>query len=244
MRKKVLILEDNVESLEMLSDIVKGISRDIEILKFSSMDGIYTAIMENVIDVFLTDIVINADEPGDVSGIKFIDNVRKMSQYAFTPVIFTSSLDDPEMYTYRELHSYSYIEKPYEPERVRKIVEQALQFNTPFDEDKQLFFKCAGLIYSIKCSDIIYAKSIKHKMCFHRKDGKEIIIPYKSCKQVLEEADYRKFVQCNRSVIFNVDYIEYIDVTNNCVKLERVEELIEIGVTFKKRISELVKYGV
>ncbi len=241
--KKVLILEDNIIALNRLVDIVKSVSENIEVLAFSSMDNIYNAIMEDTIDLFMVDVVID-DEPGDVSGIRFIDNVRNIPQYEFTPVIFTTSLEDPKMYAYSHLHSYMYIEKPYDPERIKKVVEQALRYNSPDVQDKVLYFRYDGVLYAVKCSDIVYAESVQRKMCFYRKDGKMISVPYKTCKQIIAEANYRKFVQCNRGTLLNWDYVEYVDIINNYIKMKSINETIEIGVTYKKRISEVIKNGL
>ncbi len=244
MGKKVLILEDNKDALEMLSDIVKSVSEDIEIFRFSSMDGVYDVVMEHTIDLFIVDIVINPEQRGDVSGIRFIDHIRTIPRYEFTPVIFTSSLLDTKMYAYSELRSFSYIEKPYKADQVRDKVSKALHYNSPSISDKTMYFKQGGLIYALKCAEVIYAENINRKMYFHRSDGNIIEIPYKTCKQIIDEANYKEFVQCNRNTIINWNYVERIDVIKGFIKLLGVPKEILIGVTYKKRISDIVKYGL
>ena len=57
------------------------------------------------------DIILNISVPGDVVGIKFVENVRKIKKYEFTPSIFTTSLEDADLYAYAQLHYYRYFEK-------------------------------------------------------------------------------------------------------------------------------------
>lgn len=68
--------------------------------------------------MFVVDIVLDIAMPNDASGIKFARDMRNLQQYKFTPIIFLTSLHDPEIYAYRELHCYGYVEKPFDPKEV------------------------------------------------------------------------------------------------------------------------------
>lgn len=238
MRKRVMILEDDLLTLECLSKIIKKMIPEAEIKTFTSMEGVYETVMQQKIDLFVIDIIIDTNRQGDTSGIQFIDKIRGIPQYEFTPVIFVTSLEDPKLYAYSELHSFGYIEKPFDPEYVKNVVKKAMRFSDNVYKDNTLFFRRDGVLYSIKCSEILYAESVHHKMYFHRIDGREMVIPYKTCRNIIEEADCDNLIQCSRSSIINKDYVEYVDMTNKYIKMKATQKLIDIGSTFQNRIKE------
>ena len=104
--KKVLILEDNIETLLYLKKLLLTINSDIEVLTFSNMEGVYEVVLNSYIDLFIVDIIINPDSPGDTSGIRFAEKVRMITKYEFTPIIFITSLEDPTLYAFKTLHSF------------------------------------------------------------------------------------------------------------------------------------------
>lgn len=181
--------------------------------------------------------------PGDTSGIRFVEAVRRINEYEFTPVIFITSLEDPAMYAYAQLHSFSYIEKPFDIDCVKDAIAKALRMPQAHINDRQMFFRSDGILFPVKCSEIIYIENIDHKAHFHKVTGEELIIPKKTCRQILEEADNDALIQCNRGVIINRNYIEHIDLTNRCIRMRGIDAGIVIGVTFVKKISGMIKDG-
>ena len=119
--KKVLIVEDQENTLEWLRNIVVTCG-DLEVLAVTNVGAAYKHTLEKTIDLFLVDIILEPAVKGDSSGLRFVDNIRNMKKYAFTPVIFLSSLEDSKLYTYEELHCYGFIEKPFDEGRIRKLV--------------------------------------------------------------------------------------------------------------------------
>lgn len=239
MKRRVMIIEDNESVLQMLSEIVKGIDSEIEVFEFSSLEHAYDMALENTIDVFLVDIILDSDDRSDISGLHFVDRIRTIAQYEFTPVIFITALEDPKLYAYSELHSFSYLEKPFQTEQVREAVEKALRFPRSRRKDKPLFFRKEGILYSLRCSEIVYIENVKHQVYFHRVNGEVITMPYKALKQILEEADDSELLQCNRNVIINREYIHSIDIMNRFIMLKGIEKPINIGRTHLKKVSRL-----
>lgn len=88
MRKTVLIIEDDREQLNMLKQLVKEVNGDTEIFTAENVSQAYQLVMEKTIDVFLVDIMLDTEKPGDASGIRLVEKVRQMPKYYFTPVIF------------------------------------------------------------------------------------------------------------------------------------------------------------
>lgn len=235
--KKILILEDNIKSATIIEKTLYEISNKIQVFHVTCADKAYPIIVNNRIDIFIVDIILDTSKQGDTSGIKFVKNLRMYTQYKFTPVIFVTSLEDPAIYAFRELHFYGYIEKPFDIRQIQELVVDALTYEAPYVEDKILYFRKDGILYPVNCKSIVYAESSNHKMCFHFENKTELTIGYKSCKQVLEEAEMKELLQCNKGTIINRRHIVNIDLTNSVVTL-RGNIRINIGNAYKKRLIE------
>lgn len=236
MKKVVLIIEDEDYQLEMLEQIVSAASEDVEIHTADNVALAYQILMEKTIDVFVVDIIMDTEKPGDTSGIRLVEKVRRIPKYMFTPVIFVTSLEDPDMYAYKDLNCIDYIEKPYEPEQIIPTLKKALNYTTNREEDTRINFRKDGILYPINIKDIVYMEVLKRIMHIHLASEDTLEIPYRTCKQVMEEADSPRLIQCSRSTIVNKDYILSIDVQNQYIVFKKNFGRVDIGITYKRRI--------
>lgn len=227
--KKILIIEDELENALLIKKVVEEISDNLSISIADNVDRAYSTAIQNSVDVFVVDIVLDVSTPGDASGIKFARDMRKLQQYKFTPIIFLTSLHDPEIYAYRELHCYGYVEKPFDPEEVKKLVTDALEYEAPIQEEKVIFFKKEGVFYPIKPSMIVYLQSTKHKLFIHLSDETMLTVNYFSCRQIIDEAQSKELLQCSRSTIVNRNFVRSIDYANDVIVMKG-NERIEIGL--------------
>ncbi len=236
--KTILIVEDNAASAEMLEQVVYKVNSGIRVRRASSFEEAYMIAAKSSISLFLIDIILKNDNPGDISGLRFADAVRGMRQYRHTPIIFVTGLEDPQLYAYSELHCYYYIEKPYDLEKAERIIEEALEIPSAGSE-QSVFFRKDGIFYKRNISEVMYIENTRGGQTVHFTDG-DIQLQYKPCKVILEELNSEKMVQCSRNAIINVDFIDYIDSINRLIKLRGREEQIEIGIRFKKKFLENV----
>lgn len=242
MRKNVLILEDKKSHREALHKIVSDITQDIMIYMASDIQKAYQITMENHIHLFLVDIILCPETPGDVLGLTFAQEIRKIKKYQFTPLVFITSLEDPKLYSYSHLNCLGYIEKPFSTEQIRKIVLKALRFPVQDDIERFAYFRKDGIVYAKCIRDIIYIENVRRKVVIHCKND-VLEIPYKTCEEILKEMDSNLFIQCSRYAIINRNYIEEIDYTNRYIKLKHIASHVEIGVAMKNRIKERLGQG-
>lgn len=235
--KKILILEDNPVALQHLTGIIKELDVRHEVYFFVNLKDAYQCAMERIIDLFLVDIILDTSHPGDVSGLKFVENIRRVESYHFTPIIFITSLEDPKLYTYEKLHGYYFIEKPFEEQQVKQSVEQCLKFPGNSRENKTLYFRKEGIVHAVEREDITYAESREHFMCIHTRHGDILKVPYITLKKFLEEVDHPDFIQCSRNTIINRKYIQSVDIANRIIHLKGSSDMIEIGIMFKKHVK-------
>lgn len=237
--KKILVLEDNSIMLAYLSTIIRDIDTNNEVYNFDNIKDAYQCALEKTINLFVIDIMLDSSIPNDVSGLRFIENIRQISRYSFVPVIFVTSLEDARMYTYEKLHCYSFIEKPFDVERLKILVKQCLDFPENRGVSKTLYFRKDGIILAVEREDIVYAESMNHVMYIHTKQGDILKIPYITLKKLKEELDSIDMIQCSRSAIINKKYIHNVDLTNQIIQLKNNFGRVEIGVMFKKRIKDI-----
>ena len=155
--KRVLIVEDNKKHMEALQTLLSDIE-DIQIIKAYNMTEACYMLSLYDFSLFIVDIVLDTEKANDVSGINLVKHIRDIERYEFTPVIFITSLEDPQLYTYRDLHCYQYIEKPFDKEKTQKIIlEKVFQQDQEFEErmrSKTNFASILGTVYHSAVTDV------------------------------------------------------------------------------------------
>lgn len=236
--KKILILEDNPAILAHIARLVQELDRKEAVYPFDNVKDAYQCAIEKTIDLFIIDIILDTNKPGDASGLNFVENIRKINHYTFVPVIFVSSLEDAKLYTYENLHCYRFIEKPFDDSQLKQLVNQCLRFSETQNVTKTLYFRKNGIILAVEKDDIVYAESINHVMHIHTRRDDALSVPYITLKKLLEDIDDNGFIQCSRSAIINKKFIQNVDVSNGMIQLKDGYGSVEIGIRFKKNIKE------
>ncbi len=238
--KTVLIVEDNIRSMEMLKKIVSDLNRNVIIKTATNQDEAYTIAMKSNIDLFMLDIILEPSNPGDVSGMNLANVLRETKKYEYTPIVFITSLEDPKMYAYSDIHCYYYLEKPYDIKKVSKILTEALSIPTLKKEAQYVYFRKDGILYKKDISEIVYIENTRTGQIVYLVNGK-LKLSYKPISRIMEELNSSKFVQCNRYMIVNKDYIDTIDTTNRYINLSVGEVQLELGAAYKKKfLKELM----
>lgn len=239
--KKILVLEDNPMTLEYITLLIQEIDIRNTIFMCSGIKDAYQHALEKDIDLFIIDIILDTSRPGDSSGLKFVDAIRKIDRYAFTPVIFVTSLEDAKLYTYEKLHCYSFIEKPFDSDKLKELVMQCLNFPGVEQKRKTMYFRKDGIILAADRENIVYVECINHILNINTVQGELLSIPYVTLKKFLADVDSADFVQCSRSVVVNKCYIHNVDITNRVIQLKDQMGTVEIGIMYKKGLREIFK---
>lgn len=235
--RKIVILEDDEIVRNHLCKIIENVRRNIEIYCVADIKEAYLIAIEHQIHLFLVDIILKTKDPGDVSGLQFVKDIRDMKKYEFTPIVFITCMQDPKLYAYSQLNCLKFIEKPFDEVEVAQVVKKALNFPVVPDHDKFAYFRNDGITYSICLEDIYYIVVNRKNIKIYYKNG-DLEAPYKTCKDLIAEFGSDFFVQCSRSTIINKRYIEHVDYTQCLLKLKHVKEPIEIGAIMKNRFRD------
>lgn len=238
--KAVLIIEDNVSSMEMLARIVNEVDPEIKVYRAVNQNEAYAAAMKVSMDLFLIDIILDTKNPGDVSGVTFANRMRMIDKYKFIPMIFITALEDARLYAYSDLHCYYYLEKPYDADQARKVITEAMEVPKKKNIPHDVFFRKDGILYKKNISEVIYIENVKGGQTVHFTDG-NLRLQYKPCKNILEELDSDRFLQCSRYMIVNRDFVEAVDTVNRYIQLKGGYGQIELGITFKKKFLKILR---
>lgn len=237
----VLILEDNEWSRLSLEKIVRSCGEDIEVFSFERREDAYLCAMENRIDLFLVDIILESEKWNDNSGIDFADNMRKFDSYKLTPIIFITTLQGMEFQLLRQIHCYDYIEKPIgDGTIVRRRVQDAieaisLQKKPP--EREKLILHYDGIGYALFVDEIIYISNHQGVLDIYTPND-HIQIPNVTTKSVMRKIKYTKFLEPVYGTAVNEAYIERVDFRNREVYLKCCDTVMPIGGRKLKKFRE------
>lgn len=236
MAKRILILEDNPNSGNLLKNLIHGIDPTVFIYLAEEIESAYRIAIERNIDIFLIDIVLHPKDPGDVTGVRFAEHIREMERYLFTPIIFMAAMGNMELYAYRKFHCYGYIEKPFIPEETVPLLKSVLQYKETHPDNETIYFRKGKILYPVKSKEILFTQNHNHYMEVNRLDQSLLIIPYKTCKQFLTEIRTDSLLQVNRNTIVNKEYITSFDPVNRYLVL-RDQYRLDIGKVYLKMLE-------
>lgn len=234
---RIMILEDNKDSLNAITKMIEKVSKDMTTVSISSLEEARKVLQEakEPFHAFLLDINLNENDTEDTSGLTFAGEVRNIRQYAFTPIVMITSLANLELRAYRELHCYQYIVKPFQEEEIQKLIRKLL-FQTGETSEPFVLIKKEGINYKLFCKDIVCIKAIPRGVNIVLVK-EEMKVLYLTIKQLMEKLPEEQFLQCHRMFVVNRDYIDYVDMVNGVIRMKNGTEA-EIGVTYKTKVKE------
>lgn len=240
MQKNVLILEDKETVRLLVKKLVQEVEPTANVFLAEEISQAYSILMNKRIDLFLVDIILDTSNSSDVSGLKFVAQLRKIEQYAFTPVIIISTLEDQELHSYRDLHCYGYVEKPFDSEEVKKLLSDALKYQHSRSDGEMLFFRSDGIYHAVEKDKVVYAEIINHVLHIHTAEKDVMKIPYITLKKLMEEIDNEDIFRCSRNTVVNKRYISNVDITNRFIQFKNGLGKVEIGLTYKNSVKEIL----
>lgn len=233
--KNVLILEDKTQEVNALKQIILKLEPEAIIYTMSDIASAYMCAMDHNISLFLLDIVLHPKTMGDTSGLAFAKGIRAVSKYQFVPIIFITGLSDPQMYAYKELHCYGYIEKPIFYSEAEERIGSALKFELTVPENDSIVLQKDRMIFNIRKKDIVYIESQGNKLSIITVED-TISFFYLTTKKLMEMLASDDFFWCKRGTIVNKRFVQQIDAPHNMVELIPPYGKIPIGIIMKREL--------
>lgn len=220
----ILIVEDQQEQIDLLTDILKtngfhiaGVARNFkEAIQF----------LNNVpIDFLILDIFLG-ESPEGIMVAEFIDTQPDKLK----PFIFLTSSTSRQIFERAKLtHPYSYIVKPYNELELLYAIETAIEKfygqedafsaeneNTIISKE-HLFIKKGKSLKKVRTDAIIFIE-VEQKYCNIITEKEKFVILI-SLVKILEMLDSRKFYRTHRNFIANIQKIEEIIPQDNLILL-------------------------
>lgn len=230
----ILFVEDNQKQRKHLLQCALAANKELEMLETGSYKEALTIIKENLIDVFFIDIQLK-----DGNGIELARTIRAMPEYQFAPIIFITGLLTKEMEAFHEIHCYDYIIKPFSKRAIINVMKHILQdYFYKRHEPAYIQLNYRGLIQKVNTNNVIYVEKRERKIVILTKN-EEILYKHMTIKEI-KKALPDNFIQVHQSFLVNKKLIKKIDLNNNWIRCESCEGVIPIGVSFRKKVVELI----
>jgi DNA-binding LytR/AlgR family response regulator len=239
--KEVLILGTNSVERRNILSVIREINRQVRVYSAETEEDALLMLMQKEINIVIVDVVSRPDYYGDISGLKFIEQIRKIERYRYTPIIILTNLEDPGKYIINEFHCFGLLEKPIAMDLFKKIVKDALSIPIPKKRGRNIFFKQDGILCALNADKIIYIENRERILLIHTIE-ETVMIKYETAKRFLKKIRDERFVQCSRQAIINVDYIKEIDFVNRYVTLKEINKMVEIGSGMKNKFRDTLEH--
>jgi DNA-binding NtrC family response regulator len=130
MKPSILIVDDDNMMQETLSDVFK--KRDYEVFSVGSGNGAISVIKKNIIDLILLDMRLP-----DVDGLEILKKIKEFDTEILV-IIMTAYSDVQTAVTAMKLGAYHYINKPFELEELKLLIEKGLETKSLINEVRRL----------------------------------------------------------------------------------------------------------
>ncbi len=236
----VLILEDKECNRDALEKIVLSCAGVKNVYSCGKREEAFLFAVDNQIDLFLIDIILEPSNANDNSGITFAESMRKLEKYRLTPIIFITVLMGLERELLKKIHCYDYIEKPIGDgklvkEHVEEVLE-ALSVGKKKEEREYLPLHYDGIGYLVYLDEVLFFESKMGTLYIHTIDD-EIRIPNLSAKKIYQKIQRMHFLTPIYGTYVNAEYISSVDFRNKEVYMKD-NSVIPIGGRKFKQFKE------
>lgn len=239
----VLIVEDSEIQRKNLYLILSRLSIDLKIYEADDKEIALKIAKKNLINFFLVDIELKQS-----SGIDFAMEIRKMKEYKYSWIIFITTYINYMIKSFKEIHCYDYILKPYDSKDIEKICEMILDnsYNNEISNNRTyVLFDHKGIKLKIFLDEILFIEVTIGKCVIHTKIEKYIINRV-SLKNVLKMINCDYIVQCHKSCAVNIKYIRKIEKYSQIswnIYFDNYEYYAFMGAKYRNKILQLMEYN-
>ncbi len=241
--KNILIIEDDKYQRKNLKTILLEVDKISNIYEAEDKLNALDICNKVSIDLFYVDVSLR-----DSSGIDFCLELRKIEKYEFSWIVFLTTHIQYMIEAFKEIHCYDYMLKPYDKEDLIRLTEKLISSTQITDlsekKRKHLVLKISKHISVKIFADEIIFIEIRLRTCtIHTKKGKYEIKGL-SLNKILRLVDCDDIVQCHKSFIVNINYIERIERLSSTlyeIYFNDYNEKAFLGYKFKNVIMDRFK---
>lgn len=232
----ILVVEDDLNIQKRVILSIKEVDESFQLFTSTSAAQALQIAKDNLIDLFFFDIQLT-----DYKGTQLAKELRGMSVYQYTPMIFATALANEELNAYREIKCYSFLIKPFTNEEVKQVVQEAIDYRQQFSKPKKTIrIEQKSHIFEYELEDILYIESFRKQMTLHLRTSQkgiiqEVISGY-TLKGMLELIADDSFIQVHKSFLINQQHMTQIDKVAGLLYLKDLSTAIPIGNKYRDQI--------
>lgn len=240
----ILILEDDIVQLKVLSKIVRDINSNYTVYEASDIEEALKITNKETIHLFFIDIHLNNE-----SGLKFASTIRRMNEYKLTWILFITISKSYMLSAFKQIHCYDYILKPYNSETIEETTKLLLSDTRAQVAATEVFEKfivvdMKNIQVKIFISDIVFVEVFLRTSIIHTIHD-TYTINYLSLKKIYSMINSSNIIQSHRSYLVNTKYIKKIeknsDKTAYVIYFTNIKETALLGNNFKKDVLDKFK---
>lgn len=223
---KIAICDDKPIFINKMKNLIRNLITNEEMKVFDFCSGDELLSSEINFDIVLLDIEMPGTDGLDVAAELYRRNKR-------TLVLFITSHREYSIKGY-EFRAFRYVLKSEPDDFIKRNIQDAINEYKNFNF--YITVNCKEEYTHILASDIIYIESFKHEIIIHTAD--RIYRGQEKLKSIYSKLKEHDFIQCYKSYIVNMRYIESIK-KNSCVHMTNG---IELSVGRKYRTETIESY--
>ena len=198
----IAIVDDNRRDSEKLGRAVnkylfENYTKTFQLETFNDGEEILKTFESEKFQIIFMDIIMN-----NLTGIDTAKKIRELDNKVL--IIFTTTSKE-FVFDAFPLHSFDYILKPYEPERLAYILSEAIKILE--SHEPYINIRVSRSNYKILLKNISAILSNNHSVELIMKNGQSILtsMTFKEFQNFLD--DKNNFIEANRGVIINMDCV-------------------------------------
>lgn len=248
----IILVEDDSMQREILKIMIHSIYESIKIYEADSKNTALEIIKENDINMFLIDISLK-----ESSGLDFAIEIRSISKYEFSEIIFITTHLDYVLQAFKQTHCYDYILKPYNKDNVQAMLNKLIDREiNDLNNEKRGSKEDTENEFVIKIKNSIFVRVKIDKILFIEVNGRDCevntfdgVYTYSniSLKKILELINCKNIIQSHKAFAVNKKYIfkvEKLDIRLSNIYFNKYSKTALLGYKFKNNIiSEFKQVG-
>lgn len=246
MKKRVLIVDSCEKQMKHIAyevyEAAQEMSESVNIYTANSLEEAEHILNYIDMDLLILDTIYAGSPVEEKPGICWVEQLRTMEKYIPLPVIFITSQDEYWEYAYTELNCLGYFSRAFDQKKLRTVLKKGLHHRTQSDEEKYVYLKQKSMVYPVKIKDIVYVEAGNRLIHFYLNDGTELQIPRKTLGEVLEQTKCRSMIQCNKSTLVNMQYIEAAEHACSEIVLGLDMGSLQVGRKFRQPVETALEY--
>lgn len=112
---KIILVEDNFDDMEYCTQLLNEIPVEKILFRTGNSKRALEIIAREQIDIALIDIYFP-----DINGITLAKTITKMQGYQFLKIVFITGRTKGQLDTFKKVHCYDYITKPFSEESFKR----------------------------------------------------------------------------------------------------------------------------